>query len=324
MNFKTLNICQVSLARDIPLILKNFENFKKFYKTIKIYIICSRKEMEEFKKKINFIEFQFIVEEEVISFEEFYKIFDKESLLINYKKEIIERLKWYYQQVLKLAFVIDFIDKKKENIIIWDSDTVILKKIKFFKKDYSIKYGTLFEFHKPYFLTNQNITGILPKYFISSLVQFISLSKLECEYLKKKIQEIHGEDKNLGKWLTKIIFKSIFKEHKVYNGSMFSEYELIGSSNYLLKKSKQKPIFNLRFGLNGILTKEQLFIAKIFNVYHVTYEHSHLNKNSKGMLYRKQSWLNFFKIIFKNLIKFILRNIRHNYNYYIIDKHIEF
>ena len=51
MNFKTLNICQVSLARDIPLILKNFENFKKFYKTIKIYIICSRKEMEEFKKK---------------------------------------------------------------------------------------------------------------------------------------------------------------------------------------------------------------------------------------------------------------------------------
>ena len=30
------------------------------------------------------------------------------------------------------------------------------------------------------------------------------------------------------------------------------------------------------------------------------------------------------EIIFKNLIKFILRNIRHNYNYYIIDKHIEF
>ena len=54
MNFKTLNICQVSLARDIPLILKNFENFKKFYKTIKIYIICSRKEMEEFKKKNKF------------------------------------------------------------------------------------------------------------------------------------------------------------------------------------------------------------------------------------------------------------------------------
>ena len=76
--------------------------------------------MEEFKKKINFIEFQFIAEEDVFPFEEFYSIFDKQSISINYKKEIIERLKWYYQQILKITFIIDFIFKNKENIIVWD------------------------------------------------------------------------------------------------------------------------------------------------------------------------------------------------------------
>ena len=36
------------------------------------------------------------------------------------------------------------------------------------------------------------------------------------------------------------ILKNIFKSHEEYNGSLFSEYELIGMSNYMFKKSKQK------------------------------------------------------------------------------------
>ena len=35
------------------------------------------------------------------------------------------------------------------------------------------------------------------------------------------------------KLFIELIFKIFFFEHKVYNGSMFSEYELIGQSNYL-------------------------------------------------------------------------------------------
>ena len=69
------------------------------------------------------------------------------------------RLQWYYQQILKISFVLKFITNKNEKIIIWDADTILLKKINFFKQNISIKYGTINEFHKEYFLTNECLIG---------------------------------------------------------------------------------------------------------------------------------------------------------------------
>ena len=113
-----------------------------------------------------------------------------------------------------------------------------------------------------------------------------------------------------------MILKNIFKTHKSYNGSLFSEYELIGMSNYKFKKNKQKALFTLRSNLNGKLTGPQIMLAKLLNVKHITYEHSHLNKNSQGMLGRKQNWISFIVILIKDFIKFNLRNLKHNFNFY--------
>lgn len=312
-----LNICQVSLSRDIPLILDNYYSFKKFYKKFKIFIICPIKEIDEFKKKLNFKEFHFTSEDTVISFKEFNDIFEKLSVNLDFKGEFKTRLSWYYQQILKLSFIVDFVSIKKENIIIWDADTIILKKIDFFDNNYSIKYGTLFEFHKPYFKTNEGMIGKNPDYFISSLVQFIGITTLECQHLVKNYLKLNKNNNQTGSAISKIILQNIFKIHRAYNGSLFSEYEFIGISNYILQKKKQKPLFLLRAGLNGKLTNMQLKIATLVNVKHITYEHSHLNNLSQGMLERKQSWWNFIKIIFKDLIKFYLRNIRHTFNFYM-------
>ena len=76
-------------------------------------------------------------------------------------------------QILKITFSLNFIAKNKTGIIIWDADTIILKKINFFKKGLSIKYGNFFEFHKAYYLTNKEILKDTPNYFISFLNQFI-------------------------------------------------------------------------------------------------------------------------------------------------------
>ena len=105
--------------------------------------------------------------------------------------------------------------------------------------------------------------------------------------------------------------------------SCLSEYELIGISNLLSRKRKQKALFTLRSSLNGMLTNGQILICKLLNVYHVTYEHSHPNKNSQGMLNRNQNWLKFLKIIIKSLFKYFLRNIKHNINYYVINRNKE-
>ena len=211
----------------------------------------------------------------------------------------------------------DFVQKNKEKIIMWDADTIITKKIKFFSKDYSIKYATTFRLHKPYIDTNRSIFGKLPKYYISSLVRFVGFTLTEYKFFKNILYENINKYEEVSIGLTNIILQNIFKVHKFYNGSFFSEYELIGISNYLTKSSKQKPIFYLQSGLDGQLSKYQFLIAKLFNVYHVTYEHSHLNKDSKGMLDRKQSWIKFLKIIFRGYLNYNLRNLKHNFYYYL-------
>ena len=318
MDSDYLNICQVSLRKNIPIITQNYFNFLKFYKKIKIYIICPANELEEFSNKLNFKEFTIINEDSLISLNEFKKIFYSESSELTYKKNFIKRINWYYQQILKISFTLKFIENYKNKMVIWDADTILLKKIDFFKNNLSVKYGNFNEFHKEYFLTNDKILGFQPKYFISFLNQFVALSFEEFFFFKSHIfanNEIILDD--IPTILSRKILKSIFLEHKIYNGSMFSEYELIGQSNYKFSTVKQIPLLSLRFGLDGILTNMQISFIKSLNFIHITYEHSHPNEISKNLLHRNQNWLSLLRLIFKNIFKFYLRLLRHNYRYYM-------
>ena len=320
-NNKTLNFCQVSLARDIPIILQNYKSLKNFYKNIKINIICPKSELNIFKQNLNFDEFIFLCEDELISFEEFTNIFDQIDYDASFKIKMKERLRWYYQQILKISFLTSFVNKNNDNIVMWDSDTIMINKIKFFKDEHTIKYGTVFEFNKPYFQTNKSIIGDLPNYFICSTIQFVGLTVREFNFLKKKISPNYDEN-FFPSYFSSILFNNIFKVHKFYGESLFSEQDFIANSNMLLQNTKQKAIFVLRSGLTGQLTKNQFFLAKILNVYHVTYEHAHSNINSKGMLNRDQSWFLFVKILFKFYSRFFLKNIFHNFKFFL-NKHFK-
>ena len=236
MESQILNVCQVSLVRDISLIEKNYLNFSKFYNKFHLYIICPQKDLILFKEKFKNHNITIVNEDDILSFKDFKNIFLNLSKAIKYQKEFENRLGWYYQQMLKITFVIDFIDNKKESIVIWDADTIILRKINFFRNFNSNSFASLFEFHKAYYITTKNILGILPSYFVSSLIQFIAVDIENNFNLKNKLNNYM--EKNLfqtSEWVSNIIFKSIFESHVEYNGSMFSEYELIGISNLLSK-----------------------------------------------------------------------------------------
>jgi len=102
-----LNICQVALARDLPIIKENIKEFNKYYSNVNFFIICPSKELKIFSKlKSNKI--SIINEETIISYKSFYKIAKGKLQKSNYNKIIKNRLKWYYQQVLKISFIIDF------------------------------------------------------------------------------------------------------------------------------------------------------------------------------------------------------------------------
>ena len=312
-----LNICQVSLQGNIPIIKKNYNNFKKIYKDINLFLIVPKKNKKIFKKKLIFKDLFIIDEESIISFSKFKKISNKYLSKTIYFKEIQNRLGWYYQQILKISFIYDFIEKRKENIIIWDADTIIIKKINFFNKNFSNNHGTTSYFHKAYYETNKSILKKLPPYYISSLAQFISITPLEQKFLKKKLSQNKKIEKKISETLTHIIMQTVSKIHKKYNGSLFSEYELIGQSNLLCKYDKQKLVSGMRDHLNGQLNYLQTKILASLGFKYIAYEHTHPNINSKNMLKRNQTWPLFIKLLIKKLANNIYRGFKHHLNYFI-------
>ena len=146
-----MNICQVSLKGNIPIIKENLKNFNKLYNDNYFYIVCPKKEKIFFNKKIKSSRVFFIEEESLIKFSKFKKISNTYLKKTIYYNKIQNRLTWYYQQILKIAFLIDFVEKKKENLVIWDADTILIDRIVFFKERFSNYYGTTSYFHKAYY-----------------------------------------------------------------------------------------------------------------------------------------------------------------------------
>ena len=311
------NVCQVSLKGNCPIILDNLENFNKFYKENYFYIICPNKDKKFFKKKIKKKNVKIINENSLISFRKFRGISNKYFKKTKYHKVIQGRLSWYYQQILKISFMIDFVEKNKKNITIWDADTILINKLDFTNKKFSNYFGTTSYFHKAYYHTNKNILGELPKYYISSLAQFISISPLEINFLIKKLKQKKRRLKNTSEWITNIIMQSIAKVHNEYNGSLFSEYELIGQSNLIFNFKKQILVSGIRDFLSGRLTKTQIKILKILGFKYIAYEHTHPNFYSNNMLKRYQPWSKFIHILLKKLSNNVYRGLKHHFCFFL-------
>ena len=311
-NKDKLNLCQVSLKGNIPIIIENHRKLKLFYKDFNIFIICPKKDLNLFKKKLKYSEFTIISEDQILPFSKFQKIFYRLSKKYKFKTLFKKRLSWYYQQILKLAFVFYFLKKNNNRIILWDADTIITKKINFFSGDFSSKFGTFSEFHKSYFEINKVLLGQLPKYFISSVVQFGSITSFESKILMKKLKIKGNKINEIANNLSTLIMREIFLMDASYNGSLFSEYELIGNFKILIKPEKQNMIASLRKGLKGILSSKQLYFLNLLNITNVTYEHTHKNTNSMGMLKRRVSWYDFIIVVFKTKLKFYYNLIKHN------------
>ena len=309
---KKLVICQVSLANNIPIIKENYDNFTRFYKNLMFFIICPNNQLKIFKKHFNQKNIKIIRENKIFNLSKFRGLFNKYSKKIVYKKQIKKRLNWYYQQILKINFIINNKICKNNNLVLWDADTVILKKINFFKNNESINYGNIFEYHKPYFLTSEKLLNVkTPSNYLSSINQFISLSPPENRFFKNKLGAKKNHSTNSIVIINKI-FSSIFLGNKNFNHSMFSEYETIGLCKQLKNNNvNQKIIFFLRHKINGRLSGLQKKICIFFNCKHVTYEDHSSNKFKKNILYKKQETMPFLLIIFKQYIKFVGRKFRY-------------
>ena len=316
MSLGKINICTVTLGTDAEIVNENLIEFNRLYKNVKLYIVCPKNDEHLFIDSLVDKNYEIITEDKFISFKDFKSIFKELSINLSYKDQFETRLQWYYALFLKFFFIHKFFENNDSKLIIWEGDTVILKKIKFFKNDSSLLYVWVHYYHEIFYKTCKEMLGNLPKYYGSFITMFGSLTKNEFDYLNKSLGFTKLNNEEFCAAFSRKALSSIFKANKNYDNAMFSDYDLIGINNQNKNFIKQKPIFFLRSSLDGKLTKLQKTIARLFGAHLVAYEHRHPNKHSMGMLLRNQSWYRFIKIIIYYYSLFKFHQIKFNLKYY--------
>jgi len=265
MTLNKLNICTVTLGTDAKIVNENLIELNKLYEDLKLYIVCPKRDVNIFKYELTAKNYEIITENELMEFSDFKIIFEELSIDIQYKDEFKNRLQWYYALFLKFFFIHKFFENNGSKIVIWEGDTVILKKIKFFRKERSLLYVWVNYYHDLFYKTCKEMLGNLPRYYGSFITMFGSMTKDEFDYLNKSLGFSKLNNKDFCTAFSKKALSSIFKAHNIFDNAMFSDYDLMGISNQNKNFIKQKPIFFLRSSLDGKLTKFQKIIAKIFN-----------------------------------------------------------
>jgi hypothetical protein len=139
------------------------------------------------------------------------------------------RAGWYLQQFIKLSFL--YKERFNKGLsLIWDADTVPLKKIKFIENN-KVTFYTANEFHEPYFENIYNLLQLRKKIIPSFVSQCMACPNLWTLDFFNYLE--HNYEKE---WIEVILESINFKEK-----SSFSEYETLGT--YFYSKFSEQMLF---------------------------------------------------------------------------------
>jgi len=124
---------------------------------------------------------------------------------------------WYYQQLLKLAICKS--NFAREKYVIWDGDTIPYRRLSTFEDDKLI-FTCGYEFHLPYFETNERLIGInrtCGPHF-SAVSQHMPVDRA----IMQEMLQFIGQKSADGSWVSAIRTALLGRK----GWSLFSEYEL--------------------------------------------------------------------------------------------------
>ena len=206
-------------SSDFNRMKSNFKFYKKFIVDISNLVFIGNKELEKLLKLNKYmfeIPIKFINENTLI---DVYKI---KQLIKKKNKKATKRSGWYIQQFLKMNYCQIC---KQKYYLIWDSDTIPIKKVYMFSDDGLPYFNVKTEYHRPYFTTMKRLIPELRK---KNNYSFISEHMLiNTKIMKNLIKRIENNDNISGEfWFEKII-NSIDKKDIRHSG--FSEFETYGT-----------------------------------------------------------------------------------------------
>lgn len=131
------------------------------------------------------------------------------------------RTGWYFQQFLKMAA--STIPELSEHYLIWDSDTIALKKLVFINTNEQVYLNLKREHHESYFETIDNLLKLNKCITGSFISEHLMVKKSYMNELIESIKQTNGNERH---WCHQIL--SAITPGNL-NGSGFSEYETYGT-----------------------------------------------------------------------------------------------
>lgn len=149
---------------------------------------------------------------------------DEESFLSEIRPVLEARLSsenprfgWYLQQFIKLSAIERF--SASENVVIWDADTIPLRRLSFFSNQGKPRYYASTEYHSPYFDVIEKCFGLQKKVDHSFIAQCFPVEASHGRSFFDALRTRSGRH-----WWEALIEQIDFTQE-----SGFSEYETIGT-----------------------------------------------------------------------------------------------
>lgn len=242
INNKIMSLIIPTVPSDFNRMINNYKFYKKFIIGINDLVFIGNEELEKLLKVNKYffeIPITFINEKTIIDVDKIKKLIE------NKNKNATQRSGWYIQQFLKMNYCQIC---KEKYYLIWDSDTIPIKKVNMFSDDGTPYFNVKTEFHPPYFKT---MNKLIPELSKKNNYSFISEHMLiNTKIMKNLIKRIENNFNITGKYWFEKIINSIDVKDILDSG--FSEYETYGTFvNEFYKNSyKIRSWKSLRNGKN--------------------------------------------------------------------------
>ena len=260
----------LTTAQDMQRTMKLYYKFPEMLNVDRIFVIGNN-DVAELVEQLSNPVFQFLNEEELISFETIQHILKDIFDVAEIGRGFVG---WYYQQFLKMAYSLKC---SKQWYLAWDGDTIPVRHIELFDNDGTPYMDWKREYIPSYFRT---ISSIFPEMKKSVEMSFISEHMLfSTKIMNEMITEIENKKDVEGTYFYEKILRCIDK--KDLNGQGFSEFETYGT--YLIyryiDKYRMRRWFSYRncgqyFRVDDISEEEMKWFGKDFHA--ITFEKGHL------------------------------------------------
>jgi hypothetical protein len=224
------------LARDLHILRYAVEALRRFLTVASITVATSRE---------NFSKFRRVLGPDV-------KLLDEDTMIPGMKISDLRQTDlplpgWYFQQLLKFAFVFHVGDAA--DFLIWDADTILLRPLELFDAAGRAWFTMADEHHEPYFETYERLLGLTAPREFSMIAQHMVVN---CAVLREMLGRIEKHCPGEENWAWKII-----KHQSPRTTNRFSEYETYG--HYVKQVHPEMAAFRqLEWTRDGALTAVRL------------------------------------------------------------------